>query len=446
MIRSKFLIYIIFIFTKATCTSSNWIATAQGNVGWVILYNDTIENKLYASGRFIVPNGDTLGGIAYLDSNSWKFIGSYNFNYNVPRVIYRFDSTLYIGGGFTKAESCPGNYFARWNGVDWDSIPGGPNNLITDLLEYQGNLQVCGSFNSVGGIQNRIFTTWTGTNWLTYSTQWDPGLPSKLIFFKDSLYLGGIINLGVSENLFYWDGTNWLDCPGGIYPTSLTELGDMEVFNGELYVGGKFLSNLNDRNIARYDGTSWKNIGGANNEITSLCVFKNELYAAGKFSQIENTPASHIAKWNGTNWCSLGSYIDGDIWEMETFNNQLFISGNFTSIDGIQFNNLAIWNGGAFVDTCASLNGIPELNSTSFNVYPNPATNKISIQFINKSQQKCDIKINSILGQEIFHDFTIISEDNYLSTYSLSDIESGIYLLTINIEGTNYYSKFIVNK
>jgi hypothetical protein len=38
----------------------------------------------------------------------------------------------------------------------------------------------------------------------------------------------------------------------------------------------------------------------------ALTVSGTDLYAGGSFTIAGNTPVNYVAKWNGTNWTSLG--------------------------------------------------------------------------------------------------------------------------------------------
>ncbi|MGZ5501819.1 MAG: hypothetical protein ACXWEW_11780, partial [Nitrososphaeraceae archaeon] len=55
--------------------------------------------------------------------------------------------------------------------------------------------------------------------------------------------------------------------------------------------------------IARWNGQEWQNVGlGVDGSIWSLAVYKNELYAAGKFTNVGGTTAQSLAKWDGKDW------------------------------------------------------------------------------------------------------------------------------------------------
>src|SRR5260221_5374103 len=110
--------------------------------------------------------------------------------------------------------------------------------------------------------------------------------------------------------------------------------------------------------------------------------FNSELYVAGSLSAIGGIPASRIAKWNGQQWCSLGSVFDNTALCLEVYNNELYVGGGFWTIDGDSVHYIAKWIGGSYVDSCSAV-GINEINNdlNSFSLSPNPSTNNLIVNF-----------------------------------------------------------------
>ncbi|MFW5721521.1 MAG: T9SS type A sorting domain-containing protein [Bacteroidota bacterium] len=75
-----------------------------------------------------------------------------------------------------------------------------------------------------------------------------------------------------------------------------------------------------------------------------------------------------------------------------------------------------------------------------FNIYPNPVTKRIKIQFKNKTfRNKYELEISSITGERLLSKY--IDENTVLD---LSDYSSGIYLLTIKQDNKIIQSKKII--
>ncbi len=60
-----------------------------------------------------------------------------------------------------------------------------------------------------------------------------------------------------------------------------------------------------------------------NNDVEALTVFDDGagpgLYAGGGFTTAGGAPASHIAKWDGTTWATLGSGMNGIVYAFAVF-------------------------------------------------------------------------------------------------------------------------------
>jgi len=84
-----------------------------------------------------------------------------------------------------------------------------------------------------------------------------------------------------------------------------------------LYVGGQFQTagGVAANSIARWNGTNWSSLGegaenGVQGSVYALAVRKGRVYAGGYFRTAGSVPAAGLAMWSGTKWCVLGSGID----------------------------------------------------------------------------------------------------------------------------------------
>jgi parallel beta-helix repeat protein len=99
--------------------------------------------------------------------------------------------------------------------------------------------------------------------------------------------------------------------------------------NGDIYVGGDFnmIGTYSANHIARWDGTQWRRLGtelsnGVNGPVYALTIVSNgDVYVGGRFdwaydgiNQYEGAykvPAQNIARWNGSQWLTLGQPVVG---------------------------------------------------------------------------------------------------------------------------------------
>lgn len=115
------------------------------------------------------------------------------------------------------------------------------------------------------------------------------------------------------------------------------------VFNGQLVIAGEFTTPAT--NIARWNGTSWSALGtGLSGVVRGLTVFNNQLIAVGKFSNVGN----NVAAWNGTTWSALGLGTNDTVFAATVYNSTLRIGGKFTNAGGLACSRLAGWNGSAW--------------------------------------------------------------------------------------------------
>jgi LPXTG-motif cell wall-anchored protein len=127
--------------------------------------------------------------------------------------------------------------------------------------------------------------------------------------------------------------------------------------NGDVYVSGDFdLTGQPERlSIARWDGTTWSAVGNRTFYISAMALDSDSrLVVTGDFENLSGVPeADYIAKWDGDSWLALGSNGTGDgflnaMGYLITAgsNSSLYVSGEFTDVAGIVGNDyIAKWNG-----------------------------------------------------------------------------------------------------
>ncbi len=141
---------------------------------------------------------------------------------------------------------------------------------------------------------------------------------------------------------------------------------------GNVYVGGDFISvgNAVARGIARWNGTSWENLGkGFNSSVLAIGILGTDVYVGGGFTYVTNSDSTpilvnRIAKWNGSSWSALGTGIGGVVNALAVSGSDLFVAGNFTTAGVTPANNIAKWNGTAWSALGSGMGGgFPVVNS-----------------------------------------------------------------------------------
>lgn len=131
-------------------------------------------------------------------------------------------------------------------------------------------------------------------------------------------------------------------------------------FNDELVVGGDFLhaDGVSLSHIARWNGVRWRTLGeGVNARVHALTVYDGLLIAAGDFTEAGNRTANYIAAWDGVDWSPIGGGADRSIFALEVYQDDLAIGGLFTRAGQVDANRIAIWNGTDWNDLEGGANG-----------------------------------------------------------------------------------------
>lgn len=232
---------------------------------------------------------------------------------------------------------------------------------------------------------------------------WVPGagfdLPVNCVAAYDDgggaeLYAGGLFEHDSSGVYPYFHmakrhNAAWVQVGSGL-PASLypgPQVWVMKSFDDgsgpKLYVGGFFqtapsLGIVPDSDgLVAWNGTTWSGVGGGLTPIAgqlapsveSLCVFNDgsglALYVIGTFSAAGGLPANGFAKWDGTNWTSLGSGFSYQgsppPWRptMVVFDDgtgpALYVGGQFDHVNGVAAEGIARWNGTSW----SALPGVP---------------------------------------------------------------------------------------
>ena len=388
----------------AQWNGTSWSTLGNGFNGPVVALTVS-GSTLYAGGSFTATcnnaacSATTTGfnGIAQWNGTSWSTLGNgFNNSSHSDNVLALAVSggTLYAGGHFiglcTNAacsSTTPGfNHIAQWNGTSWSTLANGVDSDVKALTVSGGTLYAGGFF--TGACNNAACSTttagfnyigqWNGASWATVGSGFD-SLPASTTFQEHvlalgasggTLYAGGDFNAaagGISaiHHLAQWNGTSWSKVGAiGDHSVGNNEVLALAISGSDVYAGGLFRTagGAVVNYIAKWDGTNWSSVGnGFNSNVDALAVSGGILYAGGNFTAVCNdqpctaTTAgfNHIAQWNGTAWSTLGNGVDSDVYALATSGSTLYVGGDFRAIctnascgtTTPGFNFIAQWNG-----------------------------------------------------------------------------------------------------
>lgn len=117
----------------------------------------------------------------------------------------------------------------------------------------------------------------------------------------------------------------------------------------------------------------------------------------------------------------------------------LFVCGGFTHAQVTTIN-------AVLANPCSVLNTQDYLTNLDFSLYPNPTSEMVHIQFNESLLESPKIKIYDLIGKLVY-------ENNNLETFASQDfsiwvdqLNSGVYLLAVQVNDKITTKKLIINK
>ncbi len=416
--RTLFLLIVLSVSARCqpgfSWGSSFADSSIQGEVLTNVVFDDGSGPAIYIGGSFVIPGPAPIFSLAKRVGNSWVAVGGgiVDAALSIPVVNalhVHNDGTstdLYVGGNFDIAGGVSVRNLARFDGANW-SDPGGFRSSVQSQLvrcihthnDGSGNrLYVGGDLWSIGvafgqGVVRLGNNGWESIAGSVYSVGTINGNPIPVrVHALETwvtggtalLCVGGLFNRAgtiTANSIAAWDGATWstfglgaTSGPSGTLPTVYSLRAYAPVAASELFAGGDF-STIGAQpipGVARWNGTGWSplttgGIGGVSSLFTSPSVRAMvahdsgsgvEFFVGGEFTSVGGTQAAGCARWNGTQWQTLGSGLGGDNFQSPRvstltswspgFSPTLWVGGAFRSAGGAVARNLATWSGGAW--------------------------------------------------------------------------------------------------
>jgi hypothetical protein len=341
-----------------------------------------VDSGLYVGGEFAIAGGIAASHIARWDGSAFSALGSGNGASGQVEALSVFDDgtgpALYAGGEFATAGPVVTMGIARWDGSSWSDVGGGMDGSTYVSTVFDDGtgaaLYVGGSIYSAGGVVVHCIAKWDGTTWSALGSGMNGSVEALGVFDDDgdgphapALYAGGYFTLagGVPANrIAKWDGANWSALGSGLSGGSDPQVYALCAFDDSsgpaLYVGGHFThaGNGNVKHIARWNGTTWSDVGGGTDgsyspSVCALTIFDDgtgaSLYAGGGFVYAGGVLVNRIARWDGSNWSALGSGTDASVSSFAVLHDvtrsALSAGGYFTLAGGVTAYGVATWDG-----------------------------------------------------------------------------------------------------
>jgi hypothetical protein len=421
----------------------------------------------------------------------WSELGGVNslseYSY-VNSICSDKSGNVYVSGNFINQPS-NGPYISKWDGQSWSKLKGINATLLGSICTDENGFLFAVTYSPT----QQAVSKWDGNMWT------DLGGPLVgEIAFPGKISTDGKGNLYVSANdtngipfVARWNSvSNWTILGSFIGYTAckcITSICTDKA--GNIYATGGFTNSAGNYYVANWNGSTWEEVGGLNGLASDSLIntihsdtFGN-LFAAGNFTNSSGN--LFVAKWNGTKWsesielaptfkdefigevCSdpTGNlYVGGFLWS----NSEPFV-GKWNGSSLIQLSggqSSHFFFGSMCTDPTGNLyaagfakNGLPnkfvaiypnakyvgidnqQLVKAEIKLFPNPATNSITIQVegIPGANGEITVCITDLLGHKLFESDAFYST----SILDLSDFSPGFYIVSVKINGRWYKNKIL---
>ncbi len=304
------------------------------------------EDQLIVGGEFQFVGGQAAASVATWDGQSWSHMGrglDPVFLEGVEQFI-NYQGTLVASGAFAVDDAI--SNIAQWDGTEWQPLAEGLEGHVQAVIEFEGKLVAATSFdrNNING--HSELHAWDGAQWTSTLPDATGGHIFALAIYNDELIaagsftnIGGIMNTTVAR----WTNGFWQP----VDPTIRGQIETMAVFEGDLYMGGRFVPLINgdEYGLAVWTGTGSASLM-ANHGVSTHYLYKygiddmvvseSGLHVTGLFGELDGYSTPLVATWDGTQWRGH-SYSDGNdnAWRelrglsIGLFQDRLYVGGVF---------------------------------------------------------------------------------------------------------------------
>jgi len=408
-----------------------------------ILYNDTINDVLYAAGNIMINSkADSIIILRY-KNNVWDTLPAI-FDATVKDMIL-FNGELYVAGGFTYIDTLKFCGIAKYTNDNFYFVGEGfcynnENGGVGKLKIINDTLYAMGYFKGSGEKEINNIAKWNGVEWQNVYNFPDYGFASVVYdinIFNNEIFVGGNFHSDTLDDFIKYDGQNWVKPKLDVYG-SLSAVSFIDIYKDKMFVGGN-LCEEQGTYIAMYDGSKWFTDGFQPSLGVTLCSkeYNNELYIGGKFSDFGGMPAQYIVKWDGTQFCKLQGALDlGErVLDIEFYHDTLYTCSG---------NSINYYTGSYYSDTCFVWDNIDEktIQKNSITIYPNPTNSTFNIKLNTKTPLEIEISIFSINGNQIFEKHFYQTNEIRINNLHL---EKGVYFVELKTDEFVKTKKLIIN-
>lgn len=255
-----------------------------------------------------------------------------------------YKEELYVGGCFKAIKNLPNtSNLAKWDGVNWNAVPGKVDRRISTILGTESGLYIGGHFTSVAGVSGtQCLAVWDGSKWKSVGGGVKSGNFVKTISkLGDTVVVGGVfssVGNGVAaQSLATWDGFSWEGY-------DLLPLGRFAFVNSVApgsakYIGGMFFteSELAQETIvaAFRNKDQWEPLGiqpvpkDSTNSRGFAIHYENDsdIYLGGYNLAVKDQIGLGAVRWDGDYW---SPFLLGRVTSITSAGQKIVFTGRIT--------------------------------------------------------------------------------------------------------------------
>lgn len=412
---------------------------------------DTVADALYFCGESLWDANDPLQGIgisAYVNGQ-WDTLGSFNGRVN---GIVRYQDTLVACGEFNRTENDPSAQYIAYNaGAGWYNYGTFMSSGIEDLKVIDGVLYAIGAFSHADGVLCNGLAKRVGGQWTNIGTMDVGSSPyiGDLLEWNDTLYATGSISFNgtTADHIAWFDGTEWHPLGTGI-TGGFGQGRSLCVYEDELYVGGSiYISQGNvGHGIMKWNGSQFSPVGtglkgscgtyGCAAGATDMKVHNGLLFVSGAFRYAGEQPTTHIATWDGSQWCGMPGDLRGPVDAIEFFHDTLF-AGPFHEAEGIDVNCGAKFIGASYFTTCSGPMVVVGPQTISGLTVSQVAGNAWSITGLPPNEH--EVAILDLSGR-VIHAQQVRATGYGSATVEFHALGTGIYIMRAGVQSVRFFA------
>jgi hypothetical protein len=379
----------------------------------------TWNGKLIAGGLMFAVADQTqflsVRGAAAWDGSSWTPLGPGPLS-GITEAIHTYLGDLVIGGSLQLSSAPAAPNVLRYDGSAWTPMGNGLgtfNYEAVEALETYGSALVAGGYlHSFTGTEHLAgLARWDGSAWHAFGAPGDSLDEESEVYDLHArgtdLYVGGALQQAGTipvRNIARWDGTSWHDVGGGING-GVYSLVD---YQGDLIAGGGFTEAGGHAVacVARWDGLQWSPLGDNATFINKLLVDSTHLFAVGIFTKPDLSVHHGLAVLEDGHWTALGSGTPASPYSLASYGGDIYIGGIFSYANGKPSAGIARWQG------MAQLAGVGPGESVARIALaaprPNPSRASVRLDFTLSTSAQASLAIHDVAGRLVR---TLISGD-----------------------------------